>query len=108
MEIRCKKEDCKFNTGCSCKAGMLEVDNKHHCATYSNDPLKEELIKEEGSIFEVADKIAPNHLLNVPLECAAKNCLYNKSSQCHADGISVIDVDEDSGDVADCATFCAQ
>jgi len=103
MEIRCKKEDCKHNTGCSCRAGSIEIDRTHHCNSYVINQLKEDLMQENPTIFEVPEDKVLNHLKNVPLECRAKNCIYNKSELCQADGITVID---DDNDHADCATFC--
>jgi len=105
MEIRCKKEDCKHNTGCSCCAGVVQIDRGTHCDSYVHNSLKEELIQENGSIFKVDESIAPQHLKNVPLECRAKSCIHNREESCTANGITVID-DEDDDTHADCATFC--
>ena len=102
MEIRCKKEDCKHNTGCSCRASSIEIDRIHHCDSYVKNPIKQRLMQDNGNIFEVAEEMVPHHLKNIPLECVAKNCLYNKTELCHANGITVV---EDSN-CADCATFC--
>ena len=111
MEIRCKKENCEYNTGCSCKAGSIAVDRVHHCASYTCSPLKDELTEQHGNIFEVTEKKAKSHLRNVPLACSAKTCLFNKDEHCQANGITVLDdTDADSkpasADCADCATFC--
>ena len=108
MEIRCKKQDCRHNTGCSCRAGHITVDRAHHCASYEKDALKQDIIDNNGDIFSVSDKRAPNHLRNVPLDCKAKSCLYNRQEQCSADGISVIDCNDGDpqDDFADCATYC--
>jgi hypothetical protein len=111
MEIRCKKEDCKHNTGCSCAAGVVAINRGSHCESYTNDPLKNEIIKENGNIFKVADEIAPTHIRNVPLECGAKSCLFNKDAACRADGITIISADDGASRCggccnADCVTFC--
>ena len=85
------------------------VDNKHHCDSYVKDPIKKELVQENGNIFETPANKIPSNLRNVPLDCKAKNCLYNKQEQCQADGITVIANDEeDEESCADCATFCAR
>lgn len=102
MEIRCKKENCKHNTGCSCAAGGIEIDRATHCDSYACNPLKDELIQRNGNIFEVAEDLVPTNLKRVPLVCAAKACIYNKDAHCQASGITVVD-DETH---ADCASFC--
>ena len=101
MEIRCKKGNCKHNTGCSCSAKSVEVSRGVVCNSYENDELKEDLMIENGNIFEVAEELVARNLKNVPLVCRVKNCLYNRQETCHANGITVIDGD----DSADCATF---
>lgn len=105
MEIRCKKDDCKHNTGCSCRAGEIRIDRGEHCASYVRNQLKDNLIRENGNIFAVADDMAKQHLRTVPLACCAKECIYNKERRCHANGITVVDGKNDT--CADCATFCA-
>ena len=105
MEIRCKKENCEYNTGCSCKAHSIAVDRAHSCCTYTPSPLKQNLIDQNGNIFEVAENKVQNHLRNVPLTCTARTCLFNKEEKCQANGISVIDGDQGEQE-AGCATFC--
>jgi hypothetical protein len=107
MEIRCKKEDCKHNTGCSCRAGAIVVDKATECASYDHEPIKGELIRENGNIFHVADDMAKEHLKSVPLECRAKSCIYNKSEHCQANGITITNgTDNEKDPCADCATYC--
>jgi len=101
MEIRCRKGDCKFNTGCSCGAGIIEVDRGHMCGTYCKDMLKESLIIQNGNLFEVSEELVAKHLKNVGLGCKARNCLFNREAMCYANGISVIG---DEGDAC-CATY---
>jgi hypothetical protein len=109
MEIRCKKENCEHNTGCSCKASKVAVDKGHRCDSFNGDPLKDTLIAGEGHIFEVAEEKVKAHLKSVPLSCTARTCLFNKETKCTANGITVIDESKKesvSRDCADCATFC--
>ena len=104
MEIRCGKEDCKHNTGCSCNASDIIISKATHCESYECNLLKDKLISENGNIFSVAEDMAPQYLQNVPLECMKKDCIYNKQEACHASGIRIINGDND--DCADCATYC--
>ena len=101
MEIRCKKCDCVFNTGTSCNAAHITVNDEGDCSTYCCDKLKQNLIIENGNLFEVSAELAPRNMRNVPLMCHATNCLFNRAKACYANGITVIDSDDDAG----CATF---
>ena len=107
MEIRCKKGDCEHNTGCSCKARAVQIDNgTAACHTYHKDAVKENIIIENGNIFEVSQDMAEKNTNNVPLECAAHKCLYNHGKKCIANGITVIDSESSSSKQdASCATF---
>jgi hypothetical protein len=103
MEIRCKKGNCKHNTGCSCCAHTVEISRAVECNSFVKDEIKDDLMIENGNIFEIAEELVPKNLKNVPLACRARNCLYNKQDQCHANGITVIDTDSNKN--AGCATF---
>lgn len=110
MEIRCRKGDCAYNTGCSCSAKCVEVDKAADCKTYHRDELKKSLIIENGNLFEISEELVAKNLRNVPLTCRATNCLYNRGRLCHANGISIIDDfrgDPDGGTetCAPCATY---
>ena len=101
MEIRCKKGDCKHNTGCSCSAANVEIERAVTCGSYVKDQIKESIMIENGNIFEVAEELIVKNLKDVPLACRVRNCLYNKTDKCYANGITVIDCDDE----ADCATY---
>jgi hypothetical protein len=101
-EIKCKKETCEYNTGCSCCAGCVTIDRGTHCNSFVENPLKEELTEAHGHIFQVPDKKVKRNIKNVPLNCTATSCLFNKDKLCQANGITVIDEEQK----ADCATYC--
>lgn len=105
MEIRCKKGDCKHNTGCSCSAKDVTIDKTTHCNSYNKDEIKENIIIENGNIFKVAEELVPKNLKDIPLACQAKTCLYNKQELCIANGITVISCENKNHANADCATF---
>ena len=107
MEIRCKKGDCKHNTGCSCRAKGVEITRGTvSCNSYVKDDLKENLIIRNGNIFDIVDELVPANTHNVPLQCRQRNCLYNKSEKCCANGITVIEGETPDGEEdAECATF---
>ncbi|MCL2570152.1 MAG: DUF1540 domain-containing protein [Firmicutes bacterium] len=101
MEIRCKKTDCAYNTGASCSAESIMVGGYADCETYSPDELKKSLIIKNGNLFEISEELVAKNTRNVPLSCRAKHCLFNRQSKCYANGITVIDDEDDAG----CATF---
>ena len=108
MEIRCRKGNCRHNTGCSCRAKAIKIcDETAECETFQKDNIKEKILIENGNIFEVADDLKPINTRNVPLTCTATECLFNKKEHCIANGIVVVDdgaTTEKHG--ASCATFC--
>ena len=104
MEIRCRKGDCAYNNGCSCNAKAIDVTRGIACETYIKDELKKSLIIQNGNLFEVSEELVARNLRNVHLKCMAKGCLYNQDTKCQANGISVIDNEDD----AECATFIAK
>lgn len=106
MEIRCKKGNCHFNTGCACSAKTVEIDRGVTCNSYTPDKDKEDMTIENGNLFDVAEKMADKDLKNVPLACRATDCLYNHTEKCHANGITVTDGEQEkSSDCADCVTY---
>jgi hypothetical protein len=102
MEIRCKKMDCTFNNGCSCRADEVCIFRRGGCGTYKGNPAKRELLRGNPDIFELADELVPSRTKDVPLVCRAGVCLFNRGGYCRANGITVIDNETRS---ADCATF---
>ena len=105
MEIRCKKGDCTYNTGCSCAAKHVDIDkNTAECKTYNCDPVKHNIVIENGNIFDVADQMVAKNTNNVPLDCDATSCLYNNDKKCVANGITVTDDIKDQ-DTACCVTY---
>ena len=102
MEIRCRKGDCTYNSGCSCTAKTISISKGADCESYQPDELKQSLMIQNGNLFEVSEELVARNLRNVPLECRARMCLYNRNNnECWANGISVIDDEVD----APCATF---
>ena len=95
MNIRCRKINCKFNHAGTCHAREVQVTQGANCRTYLKDPAKVNL--------ELASELAPTKPNNVPLHCTAGSCLYNHNCRCAANGIAVVDNEENNQ--ADCATF---
>lgn len=103
MEIRCRKNDCHFNNGCSCNASSVNIYRCGTCGAYECDSVKRDKINKDPNFFELASELVPGNTNNVPLTCKAGLCLFNRAGSCRANGISV--VDDDSHNLAGCATF---
>ena len=80
FDIKCKKIDCEFNKDCNCDAKNLEVSKSTECKTFKPNTPGE--ISHESKIGQ------PAFRKNIIVECKA-NCLFNKQSQCIANGICV-------------------
>lgn len=107
MEIRCKKGDCSYNTGTSCKAPSVKIENDTAaCETYNPDAAKDNPVIKDGNLFSVSQTLPSRNTNNVPLKCKAKRCLFNKSEKCVANGITVIDSESSANhEDASCGTF---
>ena len=103
MNIRCRKTDCIYNRSATCGAPEITVFRCATCGTYTQDKEKAKIIKDNPSIFELAEEILPSIPNNVPLKCGAGMCLFNRRGRCSANGIAVIN--NDGRRRADCATF---
>ena len=91
FDLKCKRQDCKFNHNCNCTAKNIKVGERTDCETYSESQIPN---KEK-------DKIAqPAMRKNINVPCDA-NCLFNKDCICKANGISVMTNDGSP----ECCTF---
>lgn len=90
MDIRCRKTSCKHNNKLSCMADGILVDDKIICTKFVGVPNKHYDISKH--IFEETPKIANyRHNKKLSIKCNAK-CLFNRSSICIANGITVNDI----------------
>jgi len=110
MEIRCRKCDCAHNTGSSCRARTVHIhEHTAECDTYAPDCAKHAVTVQKGTLFRAAKSLPPKNTRNVPLACAAHECLFNKRENCIANGICVVDdaalATTGTGCGASCATF---
>ena len=84
VDLKCFKENCRFNKSCNCYAKGIDVDEITICTTFqhSNNPHKHE-----------EDRI-PQALVrhNTAVRCFAP-CLFNNDGICTANGITVLNED---------------
>lgn len=80
VDLKCEREDCKYNKACNCMANGIDVSKQTECTTYekSDNPNKHE-----------EDKI-PQALIrhNTNVRCVAP-CLFENDCLCIANGITV-------------------
>ena len=101
MDIKCRKSICEFNKGDVCFANNVEISMCADCETYIRQSGKKSN-DFSALMFEVAPDYAPfRHIKHVKLRCEAGSCLFNKSFECMANGITVLD----NGSDGTCATF---
>ncbi len=92
MDLKCKKLNCKYNSGLACMSKGITIDNRCECSTFEKTDKLEEKQRQDISrdMFEVAPDIHPfRHNREVSIECGA-DCLFNKNGLCKSNGISVM------------------
>lgn len=94
-DLKCGQKDCKYNHGYCCCAKSIDVSHGTHCNTYC--------AKTDGNINTeaAADFTKPDFSVDTAVKCDAP-CLFNRSSKCIANGITVSTADDGC---AECLTF---
>ena len=91
FDLKCKRQNCKFNKDCNCSAAKVDVAKSTACLTYEDTGLKK----------HQTDQIKqPPKRKNTSVKCEAK-CIFNDNSTCKANGISVMTNDFNP----ECCTF---
>ncbi|MBQ7452995.1 MAG: DUF1540 domain-containing protein [Clostridia bacterium] len=96
VDLKCSKEDCRFNKAKNCTANKISVDECANCTSYekSSKPHKHE-----------EDKIPQAFVRhNTNVICSA-DCLFMRNCICTANGISVIEDIKTSKKAPSCATI---
>ncbi len=94
-DLKCGQKDCRYNHGYSCCARDVAVSQGTLCTTYEkrdNADLKTEA---------AAEFAKPDNSVDTAVACNAP-CLFNHSSKCIANGITVSTADDGA---AECLTF---
>lgn len=94
FDIKCKRQGCVYNKNCNCTSKDIEVNKKTECKTY--EPSK------NTDIHEVEKISQPAIRKDIAVACKA-DCLFNKESQCIANGITVQTCENTS--CPNCCTF---
>lgn len=98
-ELRCGMRDCNYNKGYECRARKINVDGKADCKTYKPDGSR---TKNDNVMYEAGmDNYFADTSPHTVVDCAARECLFNRAEQCIANGISVVSEAKD----AKCASY---
>lgn len=98
VDLKCERQNCKFNKSCNCTADDIDVASSTECTTYqqSDNPAKHE-----------KDRI-PQALVrhNTNVRCKAE-CLFARDCKCIANGITIenLDLGKKKCDCPACCTF---
>ena len=93
MDIRCRKELCKYNDCFTCKAKGIIVGREVVCSTYEKDDNKKDQDVTK-SLFERQPCYAPQRDSKaLEIKCRA-NCLFNHNGNCVSNGITLNSIEE--------------
>ncbi|MCL2598297.1 MAG: DUF1540 domain-containing protein [Firmicutes bacterium] len=97
-DLKCGLRDCQFNKGYCCVSKKIGVDNSTDCTTYKPNEDKRRQMFEGGEDF-----VPANYSVDTAVECTAHDCIFNKSTKCIANGITVMSSTSDKA--AMCMTY---
>jgi len=100
MDLKCRKQSCKYNNAFSCMAKNICIDCKLKCDSFENDPHK--VIRDTSRcMFQEAPTYAPyREKRKMRVACSAK-CLFNEQGTCVANGLTINSLNE----CPECMTF---
>ena len=93
-DLKCGQKDCRYNHGYCCCAKDIAVSQGTDCTTYSKRDA-------DYSTEAAAEFTKPDNSVDTAVCCNAP-CLFNHSTRCIANGITVSTADDGS---AECLTF---
>ncbi len=94
-DLKCGQKNCKYNHGYCCCAKDIAVSSGTFCTTYSKSENADNMT--EASV----EFTKPDNSVDTAVCCNAP-CLFNHSTRCIANGITVSTADDGS---AECLTF---
>ena len=102
MDLRCRKTNCIYNNNLTCNAKTVKISDKTVCMDYKLEKKKKNEDFSKMIFTKNTPKIADyKHLKDMCLKCDAK-CLFNRNTQCIANGITV---NPSQSDIPKCMTF---
>ena len=101
--LSCNATTCTHNADKCCCLGGIDVKGTNACScedtccgSFDN--------RENGS----AHNSSNSPKLNLSIQCAAHNCVYNKENACHADHVDISGITAVNADDTVCATFVSR
>lgn len=94
MDIRCRKNLCRFNDRFTCRAKELLISKRVTCATFEKDENKKDVQDVTKHLFEREPRYAPQRdSKTLEIVCKA-DCLFNHNGKCVSNGITVNSIKE--------------
>ena len=101
--LSCNASTCTHNADKCCCLSGIDVKGLMHVPAMKH-AVEALITKENGS----ARNAAASPKLNLTIQCAAHNCVYNEDSACHADHVDISGITAvNAGDTV-CSTFTAK
>lgn len=93
MDLKCRKQSCKYNDCFTCRAKNISISHKLYCDSFDNDPTKN--IRDTSScMFEEAPNYSSHRVKkHMRVACGAR-CIFNEQGICIANGLTINPVDE--------------
>lgn len=95
-DLKCGQKNCKYNHGYCCCAKDIAVSSGTCCTTYQKTDVRADVKTESAAEF-----CKPDLSVDTAVSCNAP-CLFNRSTKCIANGITVSTANDGS---AECLTF---
>ncbi len=95
-DLKCGQKNCKYNHGYCCCAKDIAVSHGTCCTTFEQSDGDKNINTEAAAEFS-----KPDFSVDTAVVCNAP-CLFNRSTKCIANGITVSTADDGS---AECLTF---
>ncbi len=94
MDIRCRKNLCRFNDRFVCKAKEILVTKRVTCSTFEKDENKKDVQDVTKHLFEREPCYAPQRDSKaLTINCKA-DCLFNHNGKCVSNGITINSIEE--------------
>ena len=107
MNITCRKTDCKYNHNFVCAVENLNVGGHSLCNSYErcedkechrvdlkNVSAEKKIEDSSKKMFKKAPKYDPYRSAKHCNICCQAKCMFNDKKRCHANGITVNDLEE--------------
>lgn len=93
MDLKCRKQSCRYNNHFTCRAKNISVSTKLDCESFQNDSCKN--IRDTSMcMFDEAPLYAPHReKKGMRVACSAK-CLFNEQGTCVANGLTINAINE--------------